>query len=431
MANIVTVSVGIHDNALKLFFGKGKERSYKAIEKNLLGKFQVSHWDKKNHRIKHTVSYSAENNETIAGLVNQYTGVVARNKDITLKELSHYFDENKSRALVSIDNLIKRHIKREKQKTSGCNYENYEKLHRRLLGYRPDLAKISISSVDEAFCASFRDWLVYEYKTNYEKTTKCFMAFLRRISEDKTIDWSVENIDGYSFKKNAPDSNTDDDELPVILSEDEILSFRDFNPVAYKGKREANTVEAYHDYCRFMLETYIRPVDALLLKRENIIHSIECKQPVIRYIQKKKKNQRNGNRTVQVPLSRAALDIIEKYKNQSQDGYVFPFMSEERIKGYKKGEEGLSKRINLQINVWLKTVDKVLNLNKGFHLYIFRHTAISYALNVAKIPAPTVSKIAGVSMDVIQKHYNNHLIADIPVGILDTLGEKNTHNKAI
>jgi integrase len=426
----VSVSVGIYADTLKLCFSKGKERNYKSISKCLLGKFVISHWDNKKHRIKPSVPYSEENNNTIIQLLSKYNDVIANNKSITVKELSCFFDEKKSHSLVSIDELIKRDIARERQK-NGCNYKNYEKLHRRLLEFRPDLANISISMIDEAFCAGFRNWLIDVHKINYEKITKCFMALLRRISEDKAIAWSIESINGYNFKKNAPVCNRID-ELPNILNENEIQSFYSFNPVANKGKRDSERVEIYQDYCIFMLETYMRPVDVLLLKHENIkIHNIAYKTPFIQYIPKKKENLKNSNKTTQVPLSPMALRLIEKYKNQSSDGFIFPIANNERIKGYRDGIEGFSKRINLQINEWLKTVDKALNLNKGLHLYIFRHTAISIALNVRKIPASTVSKIAGTSIANIEKHYNNHLIADIPVGILEAFESKEVYDRAI
>ena len=415
-----TVSLCIHANTLKLRFYDGKP-VYKAVTKCFIGNFKVSHWDKNKSRIKSSVPHSEENNGILSQLMSKYTNVIAENKSISAKELSRFFDKKKSCSLVSIDELIKRDIENEKKK-KGCNYKNYEKLHRRLLEFRPNLKDITISKVDEAFCIDFRDWIVDVHKTNYEKTTKCFMALLRRISEDKSISWTIEKINGYSFKKNAPIwSGASGDELPEALCDEEIRSFYKFDPVANVEKRIADRVEIYYDYCIFMLETYMRPVDVLLLKKDNIkTNKTMFRVPTIQYIPKKKENLK-GKKAVQVPLSRTALSLVEKYKGQSPDGYIFPIASSERIKGYEDGVEGFAKRINMDINVWLKTVDKTLGFNRGvkFNLYVFRHTSISVGLNIHKHSASTIAGLAGTSIGVIEKHYNNHTISDIPMGILE------------
>jgi integrase len=337
-----------------------------------------------------------------------------------------------SRPPVSIDELIQRDVEMERKKT-GSNYKNYEQLRRYLLRFCPNLKDTGISQINESFCAGFRDWLVNSPSINYEKTTKCFIALLNRISNDRTVSWHIENINGYNFKKNAPLCNKVD-ELPTILNENEIQSFYSFDPTASRGKRTAKNVELYHDYCIFMLETLMRPVDMLLLKTDNIkACRIGCNKPFVQYIPKKMENRICSHKTVMLPLSSTALELIEKYKNQAPDGYIFPFADDRQILKHKNGMERFTKRINKQINTWLKTVDKALNFGKGedISLYMFRHTSISVALNVRKLPASTVAKLAGTSIAMIEKHYNNHTVVNIPLGILEAFGEKITHRKAI
>jgi hypothetical protein len=57
-----TVSLCVHSNTLKLCFYDSK-RYYKAVTKNLVGKFHVSNWDDKKRGLNHPAPIQ---NETIA-----------------------------------------------------------------------------------------------------------------------------------------------------------------------------------------------------------------------------------------------------------------------------------------------------------------------------------------------------------------------------
>jgi len=240
-----TITVGVFENSLKIRFSDGAARYYKSLSKNLIGKFSLSHWDDKKKQIKSSAVNSSENNSTISEILSQYSKALAENKAIDPYSLCHFFDDRKQfKEDYTLGQLLLLDIEKEKKK-KGCNYKNYEKLYRRLIEFNPNIDKLSISKVNERFCVSLRDWLTIKRpKTNYEKTTKCFMAFLRRVSDDKSINWNISAINNYSFKEHSPDEGKIE-EMPVILTQDELKSFYNLNPLTCLGKRDESTVELF------------------------------------------------------------------------------------------------------------------------------------------------------------------------------------------
>ena len=59
-----------------------------------------------------------------------------------------------------------------------------------------------------------------------------------------------------------------------------------------------------------------------------------------------------------------------------------------------------------KLNKWLKHVGKALNLNYNLYAYVFRHTAITVAID-SELPVSYISNAAGTSVEMIQQHYYN------------------------
>ena len=104
-------------------------------------------------------------------------------------------------------------------------------------------------------------------------------------------------------------------------------------------------------------------------------------QNVISYIPKKKMSlsNRSKQKVARVPLEDAVEAIIMKYRGQSEKGFILPIYSEIKAKSYKDGIEGLLRKFNKDLNIWLKKVAKVMKLNIELNAYVFRHTSISHA----------------------------------------------------
>ena len=97
--------------------------------------------------------------------------------------------------------------------------------------------------------------------------------------------------------------------------------------------------------------------------------------------------------------------IINKYRGQSKDGYVFPIMDDTKSLKYKT-RDFLLKSFRQDLNIWLKIVGKELGLNFDVYAYVFRHTAISAAID-GGLPVSYVVNLAGTSLEMIEKHYYN------------------------
>jgi integrase len=64
------------------------------------------------------------------------------------------------------------------------------------------------------------------------------------------------------------------------------------------------------------------------------------------------------------------------------------------------------KKFREKLNIWLKSVGKELRLDYNLYAYVFRHTAITVALD-SGLPIAYVAMAAGTSIEMIQEHYYN------------------------
>lgn len=115
--------------------------------------------------------------------------------------------------------------------------------------------------------------------------------------------------------------------------------------------------------------------------------------------------RKKTHRPVEVPITPAMRQIINKYRGQSKDGYIFPIMDDKKEKTYKT-KDYTFKNFREKLNNWLKNVGKALDLEFDLYAYVFRHTAITVAIDNG-LPVSFVSNAAGTSVEMIQQHYYN------------------------
>lgn len=77
-----------------------------------------------------------------------------------------------------------------------------------------------------------------------------------------------------------------------------------------------------------------------------------------------------------------------------------------RRKKMYKTKDYTFKSFGEKLNKWLKHVGKALNLNYNLYAYVFRHTAITVAID-SELPVSYISNAAGTSVEMIQQHYYN------------------------
>jgi len=97
--------------------------------------------------------------------------------------------------------------------------------------------------------------------------------------------------------------------------------------------------------------------------------------------------------------------IIDKYKGQSKDGYIFPVMDDGKEKSYT-AKDCTFKKFRGFLNKWLKLVGNEMGLSFDLYAHVFRHTAITVAINNG-LPVSYIANAAGTSVEMIQQHYYN------------------------
>lgn len=157
---------------------------------------------------------------------------------------------------------------------------------------------------------------------------------------------------------------------PDVLSADELKMFFNFNPADITPRfRNRKQVELYYDFCVFMFHSFFAPCDVIKAKWRDITRKNTIS------VRRKK-----THRPVEIPITPVMRKIIDKYKWQSKDGYIFPIMDDEKEKTYNT-KDYTYKKFREFLNKWLKVVGKELRLSFDLYAYVFRHTAITVAID--------------------------------------------------
>ena len=229
----------------------------------------------------------------------------------------------------------------------------------------------------------------------YVHHSKRFRAMLGKASKDKDVLFNLSQIGDFRFCDYNPGRYEIEGGEPDVLSAEELKAFlnmsvEDMTP-QYKDRK---MVEIYYDFCVFMFHSFFAPCDIIKAKWSNI-----TKRGTIAVKRKK------THRLVEVPVTPVMRQIINKYKGQSKDGYIFPIMDDEKEKTYKT-KDYTFKKFREFLNKWLKVVGKELQLSFNLYAYVFRHTAITVAIDNG-LPILYIANAAGTSVEMIQLHYYN------------------------
>ena len=207
------------------------------------------------------------------------------------------------------------------------------------------------------------------------------------------------------------------------LSPEQYESFinLDLDRVPLSGPRVAYYKELYRDFCELLYELKSRPIDILKLHWDNLALDKKTGRYVLTYIPTKKKNYGASSQhtskalVIQYP-SANAVRIMMKYHGKSKGGYVLPFSINDRRwnldnpmdfhRYYYKANH-----ICGRINRFLHKVEDILEIPFSLTLYVFRRTAITYAIIDNQMPIMMLAKVAGTSVQMIEAHYANYLHA--------------------
>lgn len=282
-----------------------------------------------------------------------------------------------------------------------------------------DLINVPIAEIDNKCFIQFSNFILSlsddEGRTNYLNIMKLFKQV-----HTKAYDRELTNtVLRYKYTDNAPLLSDEIAEKLPSLTLEQYAQFvaLDVTTLPKSGTLSYDLMQMYKDFCIFLYETKLRPVDVTRAHFDNVVTVNGTK--FYRYIPEKKKNNKETNKakTVYAPLSDMALAIIDKYKGQSKQGYIFPFSLNEYnwdMMSAKDWNKWNNRKARLQemINSWLRNkVAKALNWDIVPHLYTFRHSTLTHACMADNANWGIIALNGGTSIDMLQRHYVSNTVA--------------------
>lgn len=410
---MVKLKFVIRNGFLALRISEGTERFYRSAMAVLVGNLNLDkQWDSEKERFIRTSPSYKENNASLQEFKAIFSKLIIEHPDFTARQIAFFHAEQKEAARKeavaasgktevllspteysnSVEKFLQKVIQREKAKT-GCNFETYQRLLSKCRKIVPGFSELKFSDIDYDKCI----WLasIFGEHKGYVGTTKQFRNMLGKASRDRDVKFHLYQIGDFKFPDYNPNKDDEHERKPDVLTQEQIIEFlkldTDLITPTYRDRFE---VRMYHDFCVFMLNSFLAPCDVLNLKRKNI-----TKNGTI--LAKRKKT----HRPIEIPVTPAMQSIINRYSGMSKDGYIFPILDDSRASDYKT-RDYLFKKYREKLNIWLKEVGKLIHTPFQLYAYVFRHTSITFALDNG-LPITYVSRVAGTSVEMIERHYYN------------------------
>lgn len=296
-------------------------------------------------------------------------------------------------------------------KRPSRNYQTYINLLHKL-EMEKNILEVPIGEISNKHFIQFSDFLISLHKStgfsNYLNLMKYFKQVHKRAFEQE----KNSNILRFKYADAAP--LTEVNEKLSSMTKEEYMAFKklDLSKVLQSGRKQEFYKELYRDFCIFLYETKMRPVDVIKAHSSGLV--VINDRPFLRYIAEKKKNSREKNKVTYTPLNHNALAIIKKYEHASSQGYIFPFSLNEYKWDFMNAEQwnrwnNRKARALEMINHWLKKVSQALNLDFVLTTYSFRRTALSHACQDS-MNYLMIALEASTSPDMLLKHYVSNVV---------------------
>lgn len=404
---MVKLKIIVRSGVLVLRISENKDRFYKSVEYLLKGSPNFKHWKSDMEQFSGYSPFYQENNQALADFKRIYQKLVNEHPELTARQIADYYkhtcrhtgSEPVELSAWTVDqyaNCVGHYLEvitlREKAK-SGCNYEGYYKLLQKCRKVLPGFDTMPFSTLDYNKMVQIAN--TFAEGKAYVHHAKRFRAMLGKASKDKDVLFDLSQIGDFKFCDYNPNRYEIEGRDPDVLSAEELKTFLNLSvdelTPQYKDRK---MVGIYYDFCVFMFHSFFAPCDVIKAKWRDI-----TRRGTIATRRKK------THRPVEVPVTPKMRQIIDKYKGQSKDGYIFPVMDDKKEKAYAT-KDYTFKKFREFLNKWLKAVGKELNLNFDLYAYVFRHTAITVAIDHG-LSVSYVANAAGTSVEMIQQHYYN------------------------
>lgn len=344
-------------------------------------------WDVKNQRVKSNVDVGASINAFLKSLSNLVSTEYNNAKALGIKP-SVEFLRNKLLAFNfkggdDFFSSFQEFIDRSKNEKAHRTVQKYTSTKNHLekfstwAGYKLDFESINLK-----FEEKFRDYLVTQKKHNNNtiaKTFKVLKVFLNyAIDAGKT-----KNIDFLKFKAREYEGEI------IFLTWDELMKLYSKDDISSESLKRVRDI-----FC-FGCFTGLRFSDIMNLKIENVkngsiyVNTIKNKKSAI------------------IPLNKYSQTIVEQYMNYSEDGFLFPKISNQKMNDYLKDLGKEAKLTEKITTVSFKGSDRTENTKEKHELltsHVARKTFITNALDRG-MPSEVIMDITGHGSHKVFKRY--------------------------
>lgn len=414
-----TSPVGYKSGTLGIVATEKGTTNRKAMRIEGLTAPNLNHWSKKEQRFLGGTQNDVDNNNLLDQLRSKCVELQSNSQITTPQQFIEALRTGVApNDVVTLKDYIKSLIDKMRNGTNNKrpsrNYQVYVNLLHKL-EKEGNILNVPLGQINNKHFIAFGEFILSlsddEGRTNYLNIMKLFKQVHTRACKEE-LNY---NALCYPYADYAPTKLYEDEEKRNSLSLEEYNRFvnLDLNTVNHSGCNVEFYKTLYHNFCVFLYEMKMRPVDALKANVKNII-TRNGKQ-YIKYVAEKKKNSKEKNKTTYAPITPKALEIINFYKGQSSKGYIFPFSLNEYDWDYNNAVSwnkwnNRKQRAIEMVNQWLKKVTDTLGIDFPMICYTFRHSTLSHACMAENANYMQIALEAATSPDMLLKHYVSNVI---------------------
>ena len=378
------------------------ETRYICVNRLLQGQLTKRHWNQKKQLFTPSAPFSKENNEALVQFKRKYDEKAMNwNGSVFNFLMSFNADPANNKPFVKdfiLDIIKEMKTHKHPDGTMKGTYEGYGKLMCRLEEFC-EYKKISwdrllVEELTADFINAVFDWVnkkrggkgkSYISSTLHSVMGRADKAGLCEMDKLKSVNW-------------ASKSRTTESKYHTLTTEqcNKVMS------LSYKELPSNPKKVLYRDFCVFLLFTGLSPCDAIALKYSDI----EKIDGISHFVFKRRKIAFKQSIPCTVPINPVMQKIMDKWKDRSKDGYIFPIRNKHKI-ATQLTNNGDIKHFNGRLNMWLKKLGKTLGCDFPLHTYTFRHTAITNYIS-KDVPVVYVANMMGTSVENCEKIYYNN-----------------------
>lgn len=383
---------------------------------------------------------AAHNNQVITTLLNELQEMIDTGVFTDGKQLFEAFEFKQGKKelvqVLTFGKFVEKILNDLKTEGRTSNYEQYNTLLNSLAGINKKQSKhhkrfaqpmfggiklidTPLSAISNKHFIAFGDWIMkVKGGCGYRNLMTTFKAVISKAHQQEltTAILTFKFKDHIPVKAQAEMSAKQrirvNGQSITILTQEEFQAFLDFDmmTIAPPQKRFQELCQLYKDVVLLMYYTKSRPADVLSFRFGK---EYDEESHTIVYTPRKLVGRRTcfGHQIcVTLQLPKEAVEIINRYKDQSKGGYLLPLPMNERA--WDLTTEFPTwyirvKNVEQRINQYLKKVAVALSLDvKDLSMYDFRHSAITHAIRAGE-NVFLVAQQAGTSVVNIEKHYFN------------------------